>query len=128
MGESANKTLNVLFTSHLQELGLNISQEALDEMKANIYNIDFDVAAEEERIRRHDVMAHVHTFGKCCPKAAGIIHSGATSCFVTDNTDLIIIRDGLDILLPKLGRCIHRLANFAREYKDVPTLGFTHLQ
>ncbi|OXA63981.1 adenylosuccinate lyase [Folsomia candida] len=114
-----------------KELNINdvtITDEQLEEMKANIFNIDFERAAEEEKKTRHDVMAHVHTFGFLCQKAAPIIHVGATSCFVGDNTDLIIIRDGLDLLLPKLARCIHRLSKFAREQKDVPTLGFTHMQ
>lgn len=86
------------------------------------------MAAEEEKRRRHDVMAHVHTFGAACPHAAPIIHLGATSCYVTDNAELIMIRDGLDLLLPKLARCIDRLAQFAEEWKDLPTLGFTHFQ
>lgn len=86
------------------------------------------MAIAEEKKRRHDVMAHVHTFGVAAPKAAGIIHLGATSCYVTDNGDLIILRDGLDILLPKLARVIQRLSAFAEQYKDLPTLGFTHFQ
>jgi adenylosuccinate lyase len=86
------------------------------------------LAVEEEKRRRHDVMAHVHTFGVACPTAAPIIHLGATSCYVTDNADLIMIRDGLDILLPKLARCIDRLASFAAEQYALPTLGFTHFQ
>jgi len=109
--------------------GLNqITDEQLDEMSRNIYNIDFAQAAVEEKQVRHDVMAHVHTFATCCPKAAPIIHLGATSCFVGDNTDLIVIRDGLNIILPKIARCIDRLSKFARNNKDLPTLGFTHLQ
>ncbi|XP_059090539.1 adenylosuccinate lyase-like [Tigriopus californicus] len=116
-----------------QEVGLTIdghpiTQEQLDEMEANLENIDFRIAMEEERKRKHDVMAHVHTFGVACPKAKGIIHLGATSCYVTDNTDLIMIRDGLDILLPKVAKCIKRLADFALSYKDLPTLGYTHYQ
>jgi len=110
------------------ELGLNITKEQLEEMRNNIDNIDFEYAKQEERKVRHDVMAHVHTFGVCCPLAQPIIHLGATSCYVGDNTDLITIRDGLDILLPKVAKCISRLANFATEYKDMATLGFTHLQ
>jgi adenylosuccinate lyase len=105
-----------------------ISEEQLDEMSRNIYNIDFAQAAREEKEVRHDVMAHVHTFATCCPKAAPIIHLGATSCYVGDNTDLIVIRDGFDIILPKVARCIDRLAKFAVANKDLPTLGFTHLQ
>lgn len=111
-----------------QELGLEISPEQLAEMRGNLENIDFTLAAQEEKKLRHDVMAHVHTFAAACPLAAPIIHLGATSCYVGDNTDLIQLRDGLDILLPKLGRCISRLADFAGEHKNLPTLGFTHLQ
>lgn len=122
------RTLWYYLAKAQKELGLDISEDQLDEMKSNLSNIDFDLAAAEERKRRHDVMAHVHTFGACCPSAAPIIHLGATSCYVGDNTDLIVIRDGLDILLPKLARCIHRLGQFAREHKDLPTLGFTHFQ
>ncbi|PNJ37547.1 ADSL isoform 18 [Pongo abelii] len=84
-----------------QTLGLPITDEQIQEMKSNLDNIDFKMAAEEEKHLRHDVMAHVHTFGHCCPKAAGIIHLGATSCYVGDNTDLIILRNALDLLLPK---------------------------
>jgi adenylosuccinate lyase len=86
------------------------------------------LADAEEKKRKHDVMAHVHTFGVACPLAAPIIHLGATSCYVTDNADLISLRDGLDILLPKLARCIDRLSSFAGLYADMPTLGFTHFQ
>ncbi|XP_067008022.2 adenylosuccinate lyase [Anabrus simplex] len=110
------------------DLGLSISDEQIAQMEANIYNIDFKEAAEEEKLTRHDVMAHVHVFGKLCPLAAPIIHLGATSCYVGDNTDLIILRDGFQLLLPKLATCIDRLATFADQYKDLPTLGFTHLQ
>ncbi|XP_064276241.1 adenylosuccinate lyase isoform X2 [Passer domesticus] len=97
-------------------------------MEANLDNIDFKMAAEEEKKLRHDVMAHVHTFAHCCPKAAAIIHLGATSCFVGDNTDLIVLRDGFNLLLPKLARVISRLADFAEKYAEMPTLGFTHYQ
>lgn len=109
-------------------LGLNISDEQIAEMEANLDKIDFQAAVKEESLTRHDVMAHVHVFAGQCPKAAPIIHLGATSCYVGDNTDLIIIRDGLNILLPKLARCIDRLSTFADKYKDLPTLGFTHMQ
>lgn len=85
-------------------------------------------ASAQEAIVRHDVMAHVHTFGETCPAAAGIIHLGATSCFVTDNADLIFIRDAYDIIIPKLVNVINRLAKFAMEYKDLPVLGWTHFQ
>ncbi|KAM5250979.1 adenylosuccinate lyase [Hipposideros larvatus] len=111
-----------------QTLGLPITDEQIQEMKSNLDNIDFKMAADEEKQLRHDVMAHVHTFGHCCPKAAGIIHLGATSCYVGDNTDLIILRNAFDLLLPKLARVISRLADFAKERADLPTLGFTHFQ
>lgn len=97
-------------------------------IERNIHSINFEDAAAEERLTRHDVMAHVHVFAKQCPKAAPIIHLGATSCFVGDNTDLIILRDGLDLLLPRIAAVIHNLAKFAEEYRSLPTLGFTHLQ
>ncbi|GFQ90210.1 adenylosuccinate lyase, partial [Trichonephila clavata] len=109
-------------------LGLNITDEQIAEMEANKDKIDFQAAAKEEMLTRHDVMAHVHVFATQCPKAAAIIHLGATSCYVGDNTDLIQIRDGLNILLPKLARCIDRLSKFAEKYKSLPTLGFTHMQ
>ncbi|MFW5828861.1 MAG: adenylosuccinate lyase [Planctomycetota bacterium] len=111
-----------------QQLGLSISDAQIAEMEAHITDIDYELAASEEQKRRHDVMAHVHTFGACCPSAAAIIHLGATSCFVGDNTDLIVLRDGFDILLPKLARVIDRLGRFADSYKQQPTLGFTHFQ
>ncbi|NXO74229.1 PUR8 lyase, partial [Phainopepla nitens] len=111
-----------------QSLGLPITDEQIQEMEANLDNIDFKMAAEEEKKLRHDVMAHVHTFAHCCPKAAAIIHLGATSCYVGDNTDLIVLRDGFNLLLPKLARVISRLADFAEKYADMPALGFTHYQ
>ncbi|NXL85585.1 PUR8 lyase, partial [Alectura lathami] len=111
-----------------QSLGLPITDEQIKEMEANLDNIDFQMAAEEEKKLRHDVMAHVHTFAHCCPKAAAIIHLGATSCYVGDNTDLIVLRDGFNLLLPKLARVISRLADFAEAHADLPTLGFTHYQ
>lgn len=97
-------------------------------MEQHIDDIDFKAAAEEEKLTRHDVMAHVHVFAKQCPLAAPVIHLGATSCFVGDNTDLLIIKGGLELLLPRLAQIIQRLTIFAEEYKDLPTLGFTHLQ
>ncbi len=97
-------------------------------MKANLGAIDYKMATEEEKKRRHDVMAHVHTFGVAAPLAAGIIHLGATSCYVTDNSELIMMRDALDIISPKLASTIDTLASFAKRYKDLPTLGFTHFQ
>ncbi|XP_034934507.1 adenylosuccinate lyase isoform X1 [Chelonus insularis] len=110
------------------ELGLDIKLEQIAEMEANVDNIDFVAAAKEEKATRHDVMAHVHVFGQQCPKAAPIIHLGATSCYVGDNTDLLVLRAGFNILLPKLAGVITRLAHFADEYRHLPTLGFTHLQ
>ena len=111
-----------------QTLGLKITTEQLKEMHDNIDKIDFEFAAAEEKRVRHDVMAHVNTFGKVCPKAAPIIHWGATSCYVGDNADLISLRDAFDILMPKIARCIQRLSVFAQKNADVPCLGFTHLQ
>lgn len=93
-----------------------------------IQDPEFVIAAEEEKRRRHDVMAHVHAFGQAAPAAAGIIHWGATSCYCTDNADLIFLRDGLDIVIPKLAVVVDKLAGFAKEYKDLPCLGFTHGQ
>ena len=93
-----------------------------------IQDDEFAVVAEEEKKRRHDVMAHVHGFGLKAPAAAGIIHWGATSCYVTDNADLMFLRDGLQIVLPKLARVIAKLKDFAVEYKALPCLGWTHLQ
>lgn len=113
-----------------KELGLPIPDEAIQEMKNNLVldHKQMEMAATEERKRRHDVMAHVHTFGQVCPKAAPIIHLGATSCYVTDNADLIFLRKGFEILIPKLAVVISRLSKFANEYKDLPTLGWTHFQ
>jgi adenylosuccinate lyase len=113
-----------------KQLGLDIKDEQIEEMKNEVEkgNIDFNYIKKEEAKTRHDVMAHIHEFAIKCPKAASIIHLGATSCFVGDNTDLIILRDGFNILLPKLARCISRLIEFADEYKKLPTLGFTHMQ
>lgn len=117
-----------MLASAEKELGLDITDEQLKQMKDNIKKIDYDYVAKEEALVRHDVMAHVHEFAHRCPLAAPVIHLGATSCFVGDNTDLICIRDGFDILIPKLARCIDRLTVFAEKYNALPTLGFTHLQ
>ena len=111
-----------------KELGLNITDEQIEEMKANIYNIDYELAAKKEAEFRHDVMAHVHTFGTQAPKAMPIIHLGATSAYVGDNTDLIQIKDGLDIIKTKLVNVISEMSQFAMANKDLPTLGFTHFQ
>ncbi|TFK37539.1 L-Aspartase-like protein [Crucibulum laeve] len=112
------------------ELGLPIPENAIEQMKNNLELTpeQFEVAAVEEKKRRHDVMAHVHTFGTVAPAAAGIIHLGATSCYVTDNADLIFLRTGLGYLIRSLGVLISRLSAFATQYKDLPTLGFTHFQ
>ncbi|MDR2236165.1 MAG: adenylosuccinate lyase [Chryseobacterium sp.] len=111
-----------------KDLGLDITDEQIAELKANAENIDYDKAAEYEKKFRHDVMAHVHTYGDVAPSAKGIIHLGATSAFVGDNTDLIQIRDGLLILKKKLINVMKNLSDFAIQYKDLPTLGFTHFQ
>lgn len=114
-----------------KQVGLDmVTDEAIEQMKHHLEITDEEIeqATKEEAIVRHDVMAHVHTFGEICPKAAGIIHLGATSCFVTDNADLIFLRDAYDVLIPKLVNVIDRLAKFALEYKDLPVLGWTHFQ
>ncbi len=111
-----------------KDLGLEISDEQIAELKAKRDDIDFEKAAVYEKKFRHDVMAHVHTYGDAAPSAKGIIHLGATSAFVGDNTDLIQIRDGLLILRKKLVNVMKGLSDFALEYKDLPTLGFTHFQ
>lgn len=111
-----------------KELGLDISDTQIQELESAVHDIDFKLAAEHEKKVRHDVMAHVHTLAERCPHAAPIIHLGATSCYVGDNTDLIVLRNGLDILLPRLASVIHQLSKFADEYKSLPILGFTHMQ
>ena len=110
------------------ELGLPVTREQISEMESHIEDIDYDYAAEMESKLRHDVMAHVHAFGKVCPKAMPIIHLGATSCYVGDNTDIILMREGLSLILDKLVNVISRLSEFAEKYKNMPTLGFTHFQ
>lgn len=113
-----------------KELGLDISDEAIAQMKEHqiIQDEEFKIAAEEEKKRRHDVMAHVFAYGEKAPAARGIIHWGATSCYCTDNADLIFLKDGLDLLLPKLATVIEKLSTFAKEHKSLPCLGYTHLQ
>jgi len=110
------------------ELGLPVTQEQVDELEAHINDIDYEKAAQWEKKLRHDVMAHVHTYGELCPKAMPIIHLGATSCYVGDNTDVILMREGLELVRRKLVRVIAKLAKFADENKALPTLGFTHFQ
>lgn len=109
-------------------LGLPITQEQVDEMEANVNNIDYETARQREKEVRHDVMAHVYTFGKAAPKAAGIIHLGATSAYVGDNTDIIQLREGLLLVRKKLAVVLDHLARFADAHKAQPTLGFTHFQ
>ena len=111
-----------------KELGLNITDEQINEMKAHIYDINYEFAEAKEKELRHDVMSHVHAYGELCPKAMPIIHLGATSCYVGDNTDLIQIREASNLILGKLVRVINALRNFSEQYKDLPTLGFTHYQ
>lgn len=111
-----------------KELGLNITDEQIAELKSHIFDINFDVALEREKVVRHDVMAHVYAYGEQCPKAKSIIHLGATSCYVTDNSDIIIYHNGLVMLREKLLNVIDKLAKFALKYAGTPTLGFTHLQ
>ncbi len=122
------RKLWVVLAEAERELGLEISQAQVDELKAKIDDIDFESAARHEKLLRHDVMAHVHAYGDVCPAAKPIIHLGATSCYVTDNTDLILMRRGLELLRAKLVATIDQLAKFAVEYRDLPCLGFTHLQ
>jgi len=110
------------------ELGLPVTQEQVDELERHIYDIDYEKAAQWERTLRHDVMAHVHTYGEACPKAMPIIHLGATSCYVGDNTDMILMREGLCLVRDKLVQTLAKLGEFAKKYKDLPALGFTHFQ
>ncbi len=111
-----------------QELGLSISDAQLDELRAHVDDVDFELAQRYERELRHDVMAHVHALGDQCPTARGIVHLGATSCFVTDNSELIVLRDGVRLLREQLVNVIRRLRAFASEWKDLPVLGLTHYQ
>lgn len=111
-----------------KELGLNITDEQINELKSNMDNINYEDAEAKEKEIRHDVMSHVYAYGLQCPKAKAIIHLGATSCYVGDNTDIIIMREALQIVRNKLINVISSLSSFAYKYKDLPTLGFTHLQ
>lgn len=110
------------------ELDLPVTQEQIDELKAHADDINYEVAIEEEKKRRHDVMSHVYAYGVQCPNAKGIIHLGATSCYVGDNTDVITMTEGLKLIEKKLVNLLDKLSKFAIEYKDLPTLGFTHYQ
>lgn len=111
-----------------KEMGLSITQEQIDELKAHQDNINYDVAKEREKVVRHDVMSHVYAYGVQCPNAKGIIHLGATSCYVGDNTDVIVMAEALKLVKKKLVNVIDELAKFAMKYKGLPTLGFTHFQ
>ena len=111
-----------------KELGLNITQEQIDELKAHVDDINYDVAKAREKEVRHDVMSHVYAYGVQCPKAKGIIHLGATSCYVGDNTDIIVMTEALKLVQKKLVNVIAELSKFADKYKNQPTLAFTHFQ
>ena len=111
-----------------KELGLDITDEQIEELKAHADDINYDVAKEREKVVRHDVMSYVYAYGKQCPKAKGIIHLGATSCYVGDNTDIILMSEALEIVRKKLINVIAELAKFADEHKNLPTLAFTHFQ
>ena len=110
------------------EMGLPVTQKQVDELKAHVEDIDYEAARRHEERTRHDVMAHVLAYGDVCPNARGVIHLGATSCYVTDNADILMLRDALTLVREKLLEVIRRLRAFALEYKDLPTLGYTHLQ
>ena len=110
------------------ELGLDITREQIDELKAHQDDINYEVAEAREKEVRHDVMSHVYAYGQQCPTAKGIIHLGATSCYVGDNTDIIIMSEALKLVKKQLVNAISQLATFADEYKDMPTLAFTHYQ
>lgn len=122
------RKLWILLAEGEQKLGLNISDEQIAELKAHETDINWEEADAEEKRRRHDVMAHVHAYGLQCPTAKGIIHLGATSAYVADNTDLVQMQQGLVFVRRRLCRVIEKLSNFAMQYKDVPQLGFTHFQ
>lgn len=122
------RRLWVVLAEAEREMGLGVSQEQLEELKANVDNIDFKAAAAYERKLRHDVMAHVHAYGDVCPKARPIIHLGATSCYITDNADLILMREALQLLARRLATVIDQLGRFAHENRSLACLGYTHLQ
>jgi len=111
-----------------KELGIKITKAQIDELKANITKINYAAAEKKEKEVRHDVMAHVYAYGLQCPSAKGIIHLGATSCYVTDNTDLIIMKEALLLVKKKLINVLSALSDFANKYKGLPTLGYTHFQ
>ena len=111
-----------------KELGLPITDEQVEELKSHVNDINYDVARAREKEVRHDVMSHVYAYGVQCPKAKGIIHLGATSCYVGDNTDIILMKEALELVKTKLLNVIAELADFAERYKGLPTLAFTHFQ
>ncbi|MFV0364253.1 MAG: adenylosuccinate lyase, partial [Suipraeoptans sp.] len=106
-----------------KELGLDITDEQIEELRAHADDINYDVAVEREKVVRHDVMSHVYAYGVQCPKAKGIIHLGATSCYVGDNTDIIVMDEALELVKKKLINVLSELSKFADKYKDLPTLG-----
>lgn len=122
------RRLWVALAESQRELGLDISTEQIEELKAHITDIDYDRAAEYEKQLRHDVMAHIRAYGDVCPKAKGIIHLGATSCYVGDNTDIILMKEALTLVKKLVVNCISSLYDFADRYKDIPTLAYTHFQ
>src|SRR5436190_16098760 len=122
------RRLWVVLAEAEHEMGLPVSQAQLDELKAHVDDIDFHAAAAYERKLRHDVMAHVHAHGDVCPPARPIIHLGATSCYITDNADLILMREGLQLLARRLAAVIDKLGRFAKDHRDLACLGYTHLQ
>ena len=122
------RRLRIALAETEKELGLSITQEQIDELKAHAEDINYEVAKEREKVVRHDVMSHVYAYGQQCPKAKGIIHLGATSCYVGDNTDIIVMSEALEIVRKKLINVIAELAKFANNYKNQPTLAFTHFQ
>ena len=122
------RKLWIILAEAEKELGLPISNGQIAELKANVDHIDFAAASAYEKKLRHDVMAHVHAYGDVCPTARPIIHLGATSCYVTDNTDLILLREGLSMVAARVAGVIDALATFAQQHRDLPCLGFTHLQ
>ena len=111
-----------------RELGLPVTEEQIAELKAHAEDINYDVAQEREKAVRHDVMSHVYAYGVQCPKARGIIHLGATSCYVGDNTDIMIMTEALKLVRKKVVNVLSQLAGFAEKYKNLPTLAFTHFQ
>ena len=128
MKVSTRRKLWIALAEEENDLGWTVSQEQIDELKENQDNINCEVAKAREKEVRHDVMSHVYAYGQQCPKAAGIIHLGATSCYVGDNTDIIVMTEALKLVKKKLMNVMKELADFAEKYKEQPTLAFTHFQ